>query len=81
MPNVNSNGKSGTSMDYSQLLKISKAGRLTDFSTNVNPTNSPLIKQNFGRDYRGRDFTSGVVSVFMEKGLYPVVSRLGGAKN
>jgi hypothetical protein len=78
MPNVNSNGKFGTSMDYSQLLKIRKAGRLTAFTTNVNPTNSPLIKQNFGRDYRNRDFTSGVVSVFNEKGLYLVVSRLGG---
>ena len=78
MPNVNSNGKFGTSMDYSQFLKIRKAGRLTAFTTNVNPTNSPLIKQNFGRDYRSRDFTSGVVSTFNEKGLYLVVSRLGG---
>ena len=81
MPNVNSNGKFGTSMDHSQLLKIAKAARLTAFATNLNSTNSPEIKQNFGRDYRGRDFTSGVISVFMEKGLYPVGSRLGGAKN
>jgi hypothetical protein len=80
MPNVNSSGKFGSSMDHSQLLKISKAGRLTAFATNVNPTNSPLIKQNFGRDYRGRDFTSGVISVFNQKGLFPVVSRIGGGK-
>jgi hypothetical protein len=81
MPNVSSNGKFGTSMDYSQFLKIRKAGRLTAFATNVNPTNSPLIKQNFGRDYRSRGFTSGVVSTFNEKGLYLVVSRLGGGVN
>jgi hypothetical protein len=78
MPNVNSNGKFGTSMDYSQLLGIRKTGRLIAYTTNVNPTNSPLVKQNFGRDYRNRGFTSGVMSVFMQKGLYPVISRLEG---
>lgn len=69
MPNTNSNGKAGTSMDHSQLLKMSKTARLSTFVTAVNPTNSPLIKQNFGRDYRNRGFDSGVVSVFLEKGL------------
>jgi len=72
MPNINSNGKFGTSMDISQLLEISKASKLTAFTNAVNPTNSPLIKQNFGRDYRSRGFTSGVISVFMQKGLRPV---------
>jgi len=81
MPNVNSNGKFGTSMDYSQILEIRKAARLTDYTTEVNPTNSPLIKQNFGRDYRNRGFTSGVISVFMRKGLTSVFHRsVGGGK-
>ena len=80
MPNVNSNGKFGTSMDYSQILEIRKAARLTSYTTAVNPTNSPLIKQNFGRDYRNRGFTSGVISVFMQKGLTPVFNRsVGGS--
>jgi hypothetical protein len=56
-------------MDHSQLLNLSKAARLTTFVSAVNPSNSPLIKQNFGRDYRVRGFDSGVVSVFFEKGL------------
>jgi hypothetical protein len=72
MPNINSSGKFGTSMDMSQLLEISKASRLTAFTNAVNSTNSPLIKQNFGRDYRSRGFTSGLISVFMQKGLRPV---------
>jgi hypothetical protein len=69
MPNVNSNGKFGTSLDHSQLLNISKTARLTSYVTAVNPTNSPLVKQNFGRDYRNRGFESGVVSVYLQKGL------------
>jgi hypothetical protein len=72
MPNTNSDGKFGRSMDHSQLLEISKAARLTAFTTAINPTNTPLVKQNFGRDYRVRGFGSGVVSVFMQKGLRPV---------
>jgi hypothetical protein len=81
MPNINSNGKFGTSMDISQLLEISKAARLTAYTTTVNPSNSPLVKQNFGRDYRNRGFTSGVISVFMQKGLTPVFHRsIGGNK-
>ena len=78
MPNVNSNGKFGTSMDYSQLLQIRKAARLTAYTNAVNSNNSPLVKQNFGRDYRNRDFTSGVISVFMQKGLFPVFRRAAG---
>jgi hypothetical protein len=72
MPNVNSNGKFGTSLDHSQLLNISKTARLTSYVTAVNPTNSPLVKQNFGRDYRNRGFESGVVSVYLQKGLQRV---------
>jgi hypothetical protein len=72
MPNVNSNGKFGTSLDHSQLLNISKTARLTAYATAVNPTNSPLVKQNFGRDYRNRGFESGVVSVYLQKGLQRV---------
>jgi len=78
MPNVNSNGKFGTSMDYSQILEIRKAARLTSYTTAVNRTNSSLIKQNFGRDYRSRGFTSGLISVFMQKGLTPVFNRSAG---
>jgi hypothetical protein len=81
MPNINSNGKFGTSMDYSQLLQIRKAARLTSYTTAVNPTNSPLIKQNFGRDYRNRDFTSGVISVYMQKGLTPVFNLAAGGSS
>jgi hypothetical protein len=81
MPNVNSNGKFGTSMDYSQLLQIRKAARLTSYTNAVNPTNSPLIKQNFGRDYRNRGFDSGVVSVFMQKGLTPVFNLAAGGSS
>ncbi len=72
MPTVNSDGKFGRSMDHSQLLEISKAARLTAFTHTVNPSNSPLIKENFGRDYRVRGFGSGVISVFMQRGLRPV---------
>jgi len=72
MPNTNSDGKPGRSMDHSQLLEISKAARLTAFTTAINPSNSPLVKQNFGRDYRSRGFGSGVISVFSQRGLRPV---------
>jgi hypothetical protein len=72
MSNVTSSGKFGTSMDHSQLLQIRKATSLTSFTKRVNPQNSPLVKQNFGRDYRNRDFTSGVISVYMQKGNTPV---------
>ena len=78
MPNVNSNGKFGTSMDHSQILEIRKAAKLTTYTNAVNPTNSPEVKQNFGRDYRNRGFTSGVVSVYMQKGLKPVFDRAAG---
>jgi hypothetical protein len=78
MPNVNSNGKFGTSMDHSQLLQIRKAAKLTTSTNFLNSQNLPTIKQNFGRDYRNRDFTSGVISVYMQKGLTPVFNRAAG---
>jgi hypothetical protein len=78
MPNVNSNGKLGRSMDHSQILELRKAAKLTSITTSVNPKNSSSIKDNFGRDYRNRGFTSGVTSVFMQKGLTPIFKLVGG---
>jgi hypothetical protein len=66
MPNVNSNGKFGTSMDYSMLLKLKKHNVLTAaYRSEVAPGN-PV----FNRDKKTRGFDNGVVDVLFQKGLF-----------
>lgn len=74
MPMVNSNGKFGTSMDYSMLLNLKKHNVLTKgYRACVQP-GDPV----FNRDKKTRGFTNGVVSVLFQKGLFLANNRQFG---
>jgi hypothetical protein len=78
MPNTNSNGKFGTSMDYSQLLEIRRKYIGVNEMRVANPTNDPGIKPHFNQDKLVRDFrTSGAVDFYFTRGLTPVYRRVG----
>ena len=71
---VNSNGKFGTSMDYSMLLNLKKHNVLTKgYRACVQP-GDPV----FNRDKKTRGFTNGVVSVLFQKGLFLANNRQFG---
>ena len=78
MPMVNSNGKFGTSMDYSMLLNLKKHNVLTKvYRASVEP-GDPV----FNRDKKTRGFSNGVVSVLFQKGLFLANNRqLGGQQS
>lgn len=69
MPNVNSNGKFGTSLDHSQLMDIRKKYKASNFVSFTNPQNSPLIKPrlNMDKNTRGLDLT---LNAFGNRGLF-----------
>ena len=66
MPNVDSTGKLGRSMDYSMYLKRKKHDILTDGYRPKAASGNPM----FGRDKKTRGFDNGIVSVLFEKGLF-----------
>jgi hypothetical protein len=81
MSNVNSNGKFGTSMDYSQLLEIRRKYIGVNNMTQVNPTNSPNIKPHFNQDKFLREGrTNGAVDFYFTRGLFPLFGRVGTGK-
>lgn len=81
MPIVNSNGKNGTSMDYSQLLDIRRKYVGVNMMQQQNPNNSPNIKPRFNQDKLVRDFrSSGAVDFYFTRGLTPVMRRIGTGK-
>ena len=81
MSNVNSNGKFGTSMDYSQLLEIRRKYIGVNMMTQSNPTNSPNIKPHFNQDKFNRETqTNGAVDFYFTRGLQPLYSRIGPSK-
>ena len=65
MPNVDSNGKLGRSMDYSMYLKRKRHNVLTTGYTLKSEAGNPM----FGRDQKTRGFDNGIVTVLFEKGL------------
>jgi len=71
-------GKLGRSADMSQFLKIKNAALLQAFYSTSNPTNSPVLKTNYGGNYKRRGFQSGVVSTFLEKGIGSDFSSMFG---
>ena len=81
MSNVNSNGKFGTSMDYSQLLEIRRKYISVAAMRAVNPSNSPKIKPYFNQDKMVREpQTNGAVDFYFTRGLYPIYSKVGTSK-
>lgn len=76
MPNVNSSGKLGTSLDYSQMLDIRRKYATSNFVNAVNPTNSPNIKPYLSMDYKTRGLDR-VQDAFLNRGLNKVYSRIG----
>jgi hypothetical protein len=65
MPNVDSSGKLGRSMDYSMYLKRKRHNVLTSGYTLKIADGNPM----FGRDKKTRGFDNGIVTVLFEKGL------------
>jgi len=65
MPNVDSSGKTGRSMDYSMYLKRKRHNVLTTGYTLKSEAGNPM----FGRDKKTRGFDNGIVTVLFEKGL------------
>ena len=81
MPNINSNGKFGTSMDYSQLLEIRRKYIGVNHMYINNPKNSVNIKPHFNQDKFLREpSTNGAVDFYFTRGLYPLYSRIGPSK-
>jgi len=72
MPNVDSSGKTGRSMDYSMYLKRKRHTVLTSGYRLKSEAGNPM----FGRDKKTRGFDNGIVTVLFEKGLI-VGSRSG----
>lgn len=81
MPNVNSNGKFGTSMDSSQLIEIRRKYASVRMMINNNPDNSPNAKPRFNQDKFNREpATNGAADFYFARGLNTVFSRFGAAK-
>jgi hypothetical protein len=78
MPNTSSNGKFGTSMDYSQLLEIRRKYVGVNEMRVTNPRNNPEIKPHFNQDKLVREFrTNGAVDFYFTRGLTPIYRRVG----
>jgi hypothetical protein len=81
MSNINSNGKFGTSMDYSQLLEIRRKYIGVNAMTIANPGNDPNIKPHFNQDKFLREpKTNGAVDFYFTRGLTPLFGRIGTSK-
>lgn len=81
MSNINSNGKFGTSMDYSQLLEIRRKYIGVNHMYINNPSNTPTIKPHFNQDKFLREGrTNGAVDFYFTRGLTPLFGRVGTGK-
>ena len=81
MPNVNSNGKFGTSMDSSQLIEIRRKYASVRMMINNNPNNSPNAKPRFNQDKFNREGnTTGDADFYFARGLSTVFGRFGSSK-
>jgi len=71
MPNVNSNGKFGTSMDYSQLLDIKKRYKTVQRQNTKAVPGDQSVKPAFNsnRVISGSGVKNGAVDYYMVKGL------------
>ena len=74
MPNVNSNGKFGTSMDYSQLLDIKKRYKTIQRQNTKDIPGNQSVKPAFNSDQvnSGSGQYNGSVDYYMVKGLAEV---------
>jgi hypothetical protein len=66
MPNVDSSGKLGRSLDYSMYLKRMRHDVLTSGYRQKVAVGDPM----FGRDKKTRGFDNGIVTVLFEKGIF-----------
>jgi hypothetical protein len=81
MSNVNSDGKFGRSMDYSQLLEIRRKYIGVNSMRIDNPKNLPTIKPHFNQDKFTREpKTNGAVDFYFTRGLYPIYTKVGTSK-
>ncbi len=81
MSNVNSSGKFGTSMDYSQLLEIRRKYVGVNHMHQVNPENKVTIKPHFNQDKKLREpGSNGAVDFYFTRGLFPIFGRVGTSK-
>ena len=77
MPNVNSNGKFGTSMDYSQLLDIKKRYKTVQRQNTKAIPGNQAIKPAFNSNQvnSGSGQYNGAVDYYMVKGLAEVYNN------
>lgn len=81
MPNVDSNGKTGRSMDYSQFLEIRRKYVGVQAMTVANPGNIAEIKPRFNQDKFNREpSTNGSVDYYFTRGLNTVFGRVKSSK-
>jgi len=81
MSNVNSDGKFGRSMDYSQLLEIRRKYIGVNSMRIANPKNLPTIKPHFNQDKFVREpGSNGAVDFYFTRGLSGVFSIVGTSK-
>lgn len=73
MPNVNSNGKFGTSMDISQLLEIKKRYKTVQLQNAKAVDGNQKVKPIFNSNrVIGGGQNNGAVDYYMVKGLTPL---------
>jgi hypothetical protein len=74
MPNINSNGKFGTSMDYSQLLDIKKRYKTVQRQNTKAIPGNQAVKPAFNSNQviGGSGVENGAVDYYMVKGLAEV---------
>lgn len=76
MPNVDSTGKRGRSMDASQLLDIKKKLPTVTLESIKNPPGDQKQKPMFNRDYKnGGDSNNGASWFYNQRGLVPLYQR------
>ena len=76
MPNINSSGKFGTSMDYSQLLDMKRRYKVVQRQNTKAVKGNQLVKPAFNKDAVGGGGTeNGAVDYYMVKGLGEIYKR------
>ena len=76
MPNVDSSGKLGRSMDYSQLLNIRKKHPTVSLEHEKTPPGDQSQKPMFNRDFKnGGDSNNGASWFYNQRGLVLLFQR------
>ena len=80
MSNVDSSGKFGRSMDYSQLLEARKRYVTVQRQNTKVPAGDQTQKPFLSEHHLTKGFENGVVDYYFTRGLYPVFNFIRNKK-